>query len=79
MDNVKKPPASIIELAIADFERKLRGCESTYSFPSVALGCPDNVVHCQMRGEHQRHKAIYHGFPYEWDDEGRGFVTMRDQ
>jgi hypothetical protein len=54
-----------------DFERKTEACEAVFTFVSVALGCPDNVVRCQMRGEHTLHKAIYYGIPYNWDDEGR--------
>jgi hypothetical protein len=52
------------------FKNYAEGCPSVFSFPSVAAGVTCDV-RCQMRGEHTRHKAIFHGFPYEWTDDER--------
>jgi hypothetical protein len=51
-----------------EFEKWAKPCPSTYSFASAVLGVPPNVIHCEIKGEHKRHAAIYHGLSYEWED-----------
>lgn len=64
---VKPELLEMLSIDPQDFAARTKPCESTYTFQSVAIGLPDNVVYCQLRGEHKRHKAIYHGYPYEWE------------
>lgn len=46
------------------FAEYARGCDSVHAF-QTATG--ERKVACQLRGEHKKHKAIYHGFPMEWE------------
>ena len=66
-DAVKPELLEMLGIDPQDFANWTSACKGEYRFPDPALGMPENVIHCQMRGQHERHKAMFHGFPYEWE------------
>lgn len=47
-----------------EFYDYAKPCDSEHKFQTAVSEC---TVKCQLHGKHIRHKAIFHGYPMEWD------------